>query len=51
MFIRRTHTAKLVERRMVAKGTMAFYFDKPDGVCAHAGQFVDLTLSHLSEPD
>ncbi|MGC3974078.1 MAG: FAD-dependent oxidoreductase [Nitrospira sp.] len=41
----------LTERRLVAEGTMAFYFDKPPEFVFAPGQFVDLTLLHPSETD
>ena len=41
----------LTERRLVAEGTMAFYFDKPSQFVFTPGQFVDLTLPHPSETD
>lgn len=44
-------TAKLVGRREVAYGTMAFYFDKPATWTFEAGQFVDITLLEPTETD
>lgn len=41
----------LIERRLVAEGTMAFYFDKPPQFVFTPGQFVDLTLPQPSETD
>ncbi len=35
----------------VAKGTMAFYFDRPAGFTFKAGQFIDLSLPNLSKSD
>lgn len=41
----------LLERRLVADGTMAFHFDKPAQFVFMPGQFVDLTLLQPSETD
>jgi ferredoxin-NADP reductase len=41
--------AALLSRQLVAEGTMAFRFEKPDGWSYRAGQFVDITL--LSPPE
>lgn len=41
----------LVDRRLVAEGTMAFSFQKPAGFEFTPGQFVDLTLLEPSETD
>lgn len=41
----------LIERRLVAEGTMAFHFDKPAQFVFTPGQFVDLTLLQPSETD
>ncbi|HBP86170.1 MAG TPA: FAD-dependent oxidoreductase [Nitrospirales bacterium] len=43
----------LKKRQEVAKGTMAFYFDRPSGFTFKAGQFIELSLPNLStsEPD
>jgi ferredoxin-NADP reductase len=43
--------AKLTDRREVAYGTMAFYFDKPADWTFEAGQFVDITLLKPTETD
>ncbi len=45
------YTVTLTERRLVAEGTMAFYFDKPPQFVFAPGQFVDLTLLQPSETD
>ena len=45
------YTVTLTERRLVADGTMAFYFDKPAQFVFAPGQFVDLTLLQPSETD
>jgi ferredoxin-NADP reductase len=37
-------TAKLNGREQVAEGTMAFYFEKPNGFEFRAGQAIDVTL-------
>ena len=41
---------KLVSRELVADGTMAFSFEKPEGFDYRAGQFADYTLIDPSEP-
>lgn len=41
----------LKKRQEVAKGTMAFYFDRPDAFTFKAGQFIDLSLPHLPASD
>lgn len=45
------YSIRLSERRLVAEGTMAFYFDKPAQFAFTPGQFVDLTLIQPSETD
>ena len=45
------YSITLTERRLVAEGTMAFYFDKPPQFTFTPGQFVDLTLPQPSETD
>lgn len=47
----KTYTVKLGERRMVAEGTMALYFDKPDEFVFTPGQFMDMTLTQQAESD
>lgn len=42
---------KLKEKKEVAFDTMAFYFNKPDGLVFKAGQFADYTLINPSETD
>jgi ferredoxin-NADP reductase len=42
---------KLIKKEEVANGTMAFYFEKPDGFEFRAGQFADYTLIDPSETD
>ena len=42
---------KLVERREVADGTMAFLFEKPDGWTFKAGQFIEIGLINPTETD
>ncbi len=41
----------LRKRQEIAKGTMAFYFDRPAGFTFKAGQFIDLSLPNLSKSD
>jgi ferredoxin-NADP reductase len=43
--------AKLLGRRDVADGTMAFEFEKPTGWTFDAGQFIDMTLLNPEETD
>src|SRR6188508_2409177 len=43
--------AALVERDMVAEGTMAFRFAKPVDWTYRAGQFIDITLLDPPETD
>ena len=43
--------AKLLGRRDVADGTMAFEFEKPAGWTFDAGQFIDMTLLNPEETD
>lgn len=45
------HVVKLQDRRQVAEGTMAYYFDKPDGFDFAAGQSIDLTVINPPETD
>ncbi len=45
------YSVTLTARRLVAEGTMAFYFDKPMQCVFSPGQFVDLTLPQPSETD
>ena len=41
----------LKKRQEVAKGTLAFYFDRPAAFTFKAGQFIDLSLPDLSASD
>jgi ferredoxin-NADP reductase len=45
------HQVTLKKRQEVAKGTMAFYFDRPAAFTFKAGQFIDLSLPNLSDSD
>ncbi len=45
------YTTRLKRRQEVASGTMAFYFEKPEGFSYKAGQFADYTLINPSETD
>ncbi len=45
------YAVTLTDRRLVAEGTMAFYFEKPAQFAFAPGQFVDLTLLQPSETD
>lgn len=42
---------KLLKKEEVASGTMAFYFEKPEGFEYRAGQFADYTLINPPETD
>jgi ferredoxin-NADP reductase len=42
---------KLIDRKEVAEGTIAFRFEKPSGWTFKAGQFIDMTLLDPSETD
>jgi ferredoxin-NADP reductase len=42
---------KMSGRDQVAEGTMAFYFDKPDGFEFRAGQAIGMTLLDPPETD
>ncbi len=42
---------KLIKKEEVANGTMAFYFEKPEGMEFRAGQFADYTLINPPETD
>jgi ferredoxin-NADP reductase len=46
-----THSVKLKDRKEVAEGTMAFFFDRPAGFEFVAGQSIDLTLLDPPETD
>jgi len=45
------YKTKLKGRQEIAVGTMAFYFEKPEGFTYKAGQFADYTLIDRSETD
>ena len=45
------HVVKLKDRKEVAEGTMAFFFDKPAGFEFVGGQSIDLTLLKPPETD
>lgn len=45
------YTVKLIGREEVAKATMAFHFEKPEGFVYKAGQFADFTLINPPEDD
>ncbi len=42
---------KLVDKAVIARDTMVFYFKKPEGFNYRAGQFADFTLINPSETD
>lgn len=44
-------TLKLIERKEIAEGTMAFYFEKPAGFAYKAGNSVDITIVNPPETD
>lgn len=45
------YETRLKRREEIAAGTMAFYFEKPEGFTYKAGQFADYTLVDPSETD
>lgn len=45
------YTVKLIRKKEIAEGTMAFYFEKPSGFIYKAGQFARLTLVNPDETD
>src|SRR5690606_32160863 len=45
------YTTKLIKHEEVAEGTMAFYFEKPEGFSFITGQFIELTLIDPKETD
>ena len=45
------YTTKITAQKIIADGTMVFYFQKPAGFQYTAGQYVDLTLSNPLETD
>lgn len=45
------HQVTLKKRQEVAKGTMAFYFDRPPAFTFKAGQFIELSLPGLTTSD
>jgi ferredoxin-NADP reductase len=44
-------TIRLKDKKEIAAGTMAFYFQKPEGFTFKAGQFADYTLIDPAETD
>ena len=46
-----THKVKLTRSKQVAEGTVAFYFEKPEGFQFEAGQFLRFTLIDSPETD
>ncbi len=46
-----SHIVRLKDRRQVAEGTMACYFEKPEGFNFAGGQSIDLTLVNPPETD
>ncbi len=45
------YKVKLKSKREIAEGTMAFYFEKPEGFVYKAGQSADCTLINPAETD
>ncbi len=45
------YTGYLKDRKEIAEGTMAFYFEKPEGFMFKAGQYCDWTLINPPETD
>ncbi len=46
-----TFTSKLVQKEQVADGTMAFYFEKPEGFEYTAGQHISVRITNPQEID
>jgi ferredoxin-NADP reductase len=42
---------KFTKKELLARDTMAFHFEKPQGFTFRGGQYVDLTLIDPSETD
>jgi ferredoxin-NADP reductase len=45
------YTVKLIDRKEIAEGTMAFYFEKPSEFEFKAGQYIEVTLINPPETD
>lgn len=45
------HKLKLIDRREIARGTLVFVFEKPDGLTFKPGQYAGFTLINPSETD
>ncbi len=45
------YKVKLISKREIAAGTMAFHFEKPEGFAYKAGQFADCVLINPAETD
>lgn len=45
------YTSKLIERKEIAEGTMAFRFDTPEGFTYKAGQYIETKLINPPETD
>ena len=45
------YNVKLLRKEDIADGTMAFYFEKPEGFTHKAGQYADLTLIDPQQTD
>jgi len=45
------YTITLLKKELIARGTMAFHFSKPDGFTYRAGQYADYTLKNPPETD
>lgn len=46
-----TYEMRLAERKIVAEGTMAFFFEKPADFVFKPGQFVDMTLQNMRDTE
>ncbi len=46
-----SYRSKLIKKEEIAKGTMAFHFEKPDGFSFVPGQYADLTMVNPKETD
>jgi len=45
------YTSRFLQSEEIALGTMAFYFEKPEGFQFKAGQYINITLLHPPETD
>ena len=46
-----SHTVTLLKKEKVARDTMAFHFKKPADFHYHAGQYIEVTITHMDATD